>query len=262
VAKDHLHDAGGGHGGGGSRKLALLSYHGGPIMPFTHTYPIFWGSSWTGYTGDKISGMDSWYKGFGGTSYANTTTEYNEADGKFVGTGSTFEGHHLDGSAAPTNAPSTSTVLNEVCAVAGTNVDTSGQSFYAVYSDQPRGSAGYCAWHSSGFCSGVPVQFAFFFNLDGDPGCDPQSTVVNESQGLQAIANVTGHELSEAMTDPQGNAWFDRQGSENADKCAWTFGAPSVAFSNNTFWKIQGNWSNAAARSHSGYANGGCIQTK
>jgi hypothetical protein len=26
-------------------------------------------------------------------------------------------------------------------------------------------------------------------------------------------------------------------------------------------WKIQGNWSNAAANANSGYANGGCIQT-
>ena len=142
-------------------------------------------------------------------------------------------------------------------AEAGANPDSAG--FYAVYSDQPRGSAGYCAWHSSGFCGGVPVQFAFFFNLDGDPGCDPQSTVAGQSQGLQALANVTGHELSEAITDPQLNAWYDRQGSENADKCAWTFGAPSVPFKNGTYWKIQGNWSNAAANTNSGYANGGCI---
>ena len=26
-------------------------------------------------------------------------------------------------------------------------------------------------------------------------------------------------------------------------------------------WKIQGNWSNAAANAGTGYANGGCIQT-
>ena len=26
------------------------------------------------------------------------------------------------------------------------------------------------------------------------------------------------------LTDPQLNAWYDQQGDENADKCAWTFG--------------------------------------
>ena len=47
-------------------------------------------------------------------------------------------------------------------------------AYYPVYSDQPRGNAGYCAWHSSGTINGTRVQFGFFFNLDGDPGCDPQ----------------------------------------------------------------------------------------
>ena len=46
--------------------------------------------------------------------------------------------------------------------------------YYPVYSDQPRGNAGYCAWHSSGTINGIRVQFGFFFNLDGDPGCDPR----------------------------------------------------------------------------------------
>ena len=133
-------------------------------------------------------------------------------------------------------------------------------AYYPVYSDQPRGSAGYCAWHSSGTISGIPVQFGFFFNLDGDPGCDPQApTNLGHSQGLSALANVSGHELSEMLTDPQLDAWYDQRGDENADKCAWTFnGLVSIGSQS---WKIQGNWSNAAASANSGYANRGCIQT-
>jgi hypothetical protein len=132
-----------------------------------------------------------------------------------------------------------------------------------VYIDQPRGSAGYCAWHSSGSCNGVTVQFAFFFDLDGDAGCDPASSVSGQSQGLQALANVSGHELSEARTDPHGNAWYDSRGNENGDKCAWYFGGPFVTFSDGTNWKIQGNWSNYAFSNNLGYANKsgqhGCI---
>ena len=30
--------------------------------------------------------------------------------------------------------------------------------------------------------------------------------------------------LEETATDPDLNAWYDRRGYENADKCAWTFG--------------------------------------
>lgn len=107
------------------------------------------------------------------------------------------------------------------------------------------------------------MQFAFFFNLDGDAGCDPQPTITSESQGLAALANVTGHELSETRSDPQLNAWYDSSGAENADKGAWTFGGPSVNFSNNTKWKIQGNWSNFAYDNNLAFPNSsgqnGCV---
>jgi hypothetical protein len=39
------------------------------------------------------------------------------------------------------------------------------------------------------------------------------------------MASVIAHELVEAVSDPLLNAWFDAAGNENADKCAWTFGA-------------------------------------
>jgi hypothetical protein len=108
------------------------------------------------------------------------------------------------------------------------------------------------------------VQFAFFWKLDADPGCDPQDPSTAHSQGLEALANVTGHELAEAMTDPASpGAWYDQQGYENGDKCAWTFGAPLLTFSNGSKWKIQGEWSNAAYTAGTGYANSsgqkGCL---
>jgi hypothetical protein len=133
-------------------------------------------------------------------------------------------------------------------------------AYYPVYSDQPRGGAGYCAWHSSGTINGTQVEFGFFFNLDGDSGCDPQAPgSTGHSQGLSALANVSGHELSEMLTDPQLNAWFDQKGAENSDKCAWTF--KGLVTIGSQSWKIQGNWSNAAANAGTGYANLGCIQT-
>ena len=75
------------------------------------------------------------------------------------------------------------------------------------------------------------------------------------SQGLAALSNVTGHELSEARTDPRGAGWYDSSGAENSDKCAWAFGTPLIRFSNRSEWKIQGNWSNAAYSGGFGYLN-------
>ena len=238
-----------------------MTSHGGTIMQTAVTAAIFWGAGWAdpGFAGDKIAGIDDWYAGFGGSSYAKTSDEYSGSNGQ-VGATVGYLGHQVDTSAAPSHAPKTSTILNEVCAHVSNPV-TNG--YYAVYVDAPRGHAGYCAWHSWGQCNGVNVQFAFFFNLDGDAGCDPQDASGLHSQGLAALANVSGHELSEARTDPRGDGWFDSSGAENGDKCAWSFGAPLVTFSNHTQWKIQGEWSNAAFDGNTGYPNrsgqNGCL---
>ena len=243
-----------------SRRSPDMTYHGGKIMPTATTQAIFWGTSWGGYSGDKISGMDLWYEGFNGSNYAKTSDEYTGSNGQVTST-TTHLGHITDTSAS-TGGGSTQTILNEVCKVV--SPDSGGNGYYAVYTDTPRGNAGYCAWHSYGTCGGTPVQFGFFFKLDGDPGCDPQDTSGLHSQGLAAIANVSGHELSEARTDPANpGAWYDASGQENGDKCAWTFGAPLVTFSNRSEWKIQGEWSNAAYNAGTGYPNSsgqkGCL---
>ena len=227
-----------------------MSYHGGPILPSTSVKAIFWGSSWPSSAGDKITGLDKWYTGVRGTSYAASVDEYTDAAGKSVSSSISYSGHIVDSSAVPRTL-GTSAVLGEVCKVVTKPV---ADAYYPVYVDKKRGNANYCAYHSWGTCKGTPVEFGFFFDLDGDAGCDPQSTVSGESQGLAALANVTGHELSETRSDPNGNAWFDSSGEENGDKCAWTFGGSYVLLGS-TKWKIQGNWSNYDYDHNIGYAN-------
>ena len=227
-----------------------MTYHGGPILPSISVKAIFWGSSWPSYTGDVITGLDTFYKGVGGTSYAATVDEYADSNNNQVGSSISYSGHTVDGSSLPRKL-STSAVLAEVCKAVPNPVK---DGYYPVYVDRPRGHAGYCAYHSWGSCGGTPIEFGFFFKLDGDAGCDPGSTVSGESQGLAAEANVSGHELSETRSDPQGNAWFDSSGEENADKCAWTFGGDYVLFGS-TKWKVQGNWSNFDFDRNTGYAN-------
>jgi hypothetical protein len=247
----------------GGKRTPNMTYHGGKIMPTAVTQAIFWGPSWanSNFIGDKISGLDSWYTGFSNSHYAQTSDEYTGTNGQ-VGQTTTHASHLVDLSTA-VGGNSTSAILAEVCKEVS-NPDASGNGYYAVYVDVKRGNAGYCAYHSAGTCNGKLVQFAFFFNLDGDPGCDPQDTTTGHSQGLAALSNVSGHELSEARTDPASpGAWYDSRGQENGDKCAWTFNVPSVTFSNGIQWKIQGEWSNAAYNSGTGYPNSsgqrGCI---
>lgn len=249
-----------------ARRSANMTYHGGKIMPLAVSKAIFWGTSWATYSGDKIMGLDAWYTGHNKSNYAFTVDEYTGTNGSVGSMGLVHQGHIIDTSPAY-GGNNTTTILNEVCKqiTAGNIVpDGGGNGYYPVYTDVKRGHAGYCAWHSSGTCGGTAIQFAFFFNLDGDAGCDPGDTSGLHSQGLAALANVTAHELSEARSDPANpGAWYDSSGAENGDKCAWTFNVPLVTLSDGNKWKLQGEWSNTAYTAGTGYPNSsgqkGCL---
>ncbi len=231
-----------------------LNYHGGPVMHGMLVEPIFWGPSWANATfvGDKVTGLQTFYSGIASSTYAATTGEYSDSTGPVNTAAVTLGGSVFEYSTAA-NGSRTSAILARACTAVPNPVSN---GYYPVYVDTRRGHANYCAWHSAGTCrNGVTIQFAFFFNVDGDPGCDPQDASGLHSQGLAALANVSGHELSETLTDRHLNAWYDSNGQENADKCAWSFGTPLLTFPNGSEWKIQGNWSNRAANTSAGYPN-------
>ena len=79
----------------------------------------------------------------------------------------------------------------------------------------------------------VDIKYSFVGNVDRCPsGCEIQSTGPNSPAagvgGADGMANVISHELEEAISDPDLNAWFDTSGQENADKCNFNFGATST----------------------------------
>src|SRR5437867_3551374 len=174
--------------------------HGGNVMSSVQVTPIFWGPSWgnLNFVNDKMSGLQDFYMGIGGSPYAKTSDEYSDAKGS-VTDNITYTHYLMDLSPVSTRGTRVSPVLAEVCKLI---TSPAPNGYYPVYVDTPRGSAGFCAWHSAGYCGTTLVQIAFFFNLDGDPGCDPEDTSRLHSQGLAALANVSGHEISEARTDP------------------------------------------------------------
>ena len=67
--------------------------------------------------------------------------------------------------------------------------------------------------------------------------CAAQSNSPNGNPGVDGMISVIAHELEEAVTDPDLNAWYDSSGAENADKCAWTFGHFQYQVAN-------GSWAN------------------
>ena len=236
-------------------KAALLVYQGGTVLHGTKVKAIFWGPEWTSATfaGDKIKGIDSLLGGLGGSSYANTTTEYYDRAG-YVTSSISYLGHVIDQSAAPVTPPDVYGVIAEGCKITQNRPDKN--ALYVVYTSTAAGNVNYCAWHTWGTCTGgAPIQVAYMPNLDSTTACHIDDSTTGHSVGLSAVANVTAHELMETITDPRWLGWRDSSGSENGDKCSWVFAPVLSTLSNGSQWKLQMEWSNAAFKAGNGLPN-------
>jgi PKD repeat protein len=89
----------------------------------------------------------------------------------------------------------------------------------------------FCAYHSSTAGEAIysDIPFPIYSSMTGFT-CGTESVFgSNQSPNGQLDADVVlspvSHELNESITDPLGNAWFDRGGNEVGDDCAGFFGA-------------------------------------
>jgi hypothetical protein len=249
-------------GRGPSVPLGDMTWHGGDVLVTSRTFAIYWGSDWNNSTfaGDKITGLTSFLQGWSGSAYAGLLTEYAGANGQ-VTSASTYDGAVIDPSPPPAGFPTRAALIAEVASVV-TLPDPG--TLYLIYSTTPRGTSGACGFHTFGTYKRHLVQVAWFFNLDGDVGCDPNDKFTGHSQGLAVLANVTAHELAETITDPRFLGWYDVAGTgEIGDKCNGVQDTTFVTFSNSSNWHIQPEWSNAANQASTGHlnANGepGCV---
>jgi hypothetical protein len=240
------------HMKGASRNTTKnLIDHGGEVLPTSHVYAVYWGPS--GFPPDIQTGLTDFFSRFGNNKYSNILAQYfrNPA---ITTTSSAFIADAFDTSSPPFKGPSVSTIASEICAQinlgSGVKLDSDGV-YFAITSNFPKG-ANFCAWHSLGTCNGQPIPVVYLPNLTGVSGCEIGGASGNSySIAAQSMANVAAHELSEVITDPQLNAWFDSGGQEVGDKCAWQFA--SAVTLGSTSWQLQEEWSNA---------NSGCIQSE
>jgi hypothetical protein len=152
----------------------------------------------------------------------------------------------MDTSAPPARGPSTSTIVNEVCKVITANkwkLDPT--ALYTVVTSNFPSHANYCAWHDHGTCNGTDIKVAYLPNPSGIAGCDPGNlyNCNSYSEGTRSLADSYAHEFSEAITDPDINAWYDNSGNEIGDKCNFKYSA-CVTLSTGK-WQLQEEWSNA-----------------
>ena len=108
---------------------------------------------------------------------------------------------------------------------------------------------GYCGYHSE-TAGGVLYAVIPYNAVPGH--CQSSNPRPNSSTADPTISTIS-HEQNETVTDPDGNAWVDAEGDEEADLCLTNFG-PSLSGSGQTAWNenihgghffLQEEWSNA-----------------
>jgi hypothetical protein len=235
-----------------------ILFHGGPVMLGTVNVYYIWYGNWAGNTASDI--LPDLARGIGGSAYYNINTTYTSGGGVHLSNsvnygGATTSALSLGNSLSDSQIQSI--VSNSITTGALPN-DTNGV-YFVLTSAEVTASSGfctqYCGWHTHASIAGSDIKFAFIGNPDRCPAsCAAQTVGPNGNAGADGMASIIAHELEEAASDPDLNAWYDRRGYENADKCAWTFGtvytaangaAANMPLGSRDFL-IQRNWVNAS----------------
>ena len=237
-----------------ARRSSAISYHGGPVMTAgPNVYLIWYGNTSSGYQ----SLLTNLAKSLGGSPYFNINSTYYNGSNTHVANVVTYKGSTTDNYSQGTSLSDAQiqTVVSNAISSGRLPSDTNAVYFVMTSSDVNASSGfctQYCGWHTNGTIGGKDIKYAFI----GDPARCPSScaeqttTSPNGDVGADGAASIFSHELEEATTDPDLNAWYDRQGEENADKCAWTFGTESTASNGSKYnvtlggtqYLIQQNW--------------------
>lgn len=239
----------------GGRKSSGISYHGGPvILGTTNVHFIYYGN-WS--SGDRAI-LDNLASSIGGSPYFNINTTYYNGSNQHVSNSVHYSGSTNDNYSHGTSLSDASI---EAIVAAQNPTDTNGIYFVLTSSDVNETSGfctQYCGWHTDGSIGGRDIKYAFIGNPARCPSsCTNGTAAPNGSVGADGAASIIAHELEEAVTDPDLNAWYDRQGAENADKCAWTFGTTYTTSNGGVAnmrlgsrdYLIQRNWLNVGSGS-------------
>jgi hypothetical protein len=237
-----------------------ITYHGGPLLGVVGGNPVtayyIWYGNWSGNSAVTI--LTDFIQNIGPSPYFNINTTYYNGSNAHVVNSVTYGGSTTDNYSRGT-ALSDSGVQGVVSdAITSGRLPNNPSGVYFVLTSQDVNETSgfctsYCGWHTYGTIAGSNIKYSFV----GNPArcisaCAAQSVGPNGNAGADGMASIIAHELEEAVTDPNINAWYQGRYQENADKCAWTFGSTysaNGALANMQLgtrdYLIQQNWVNA-----------------
>jgi hypothetical protein len=241
--KTNPHEAGGAAPAGSTGVLTPeITYHGGQVMITPKAYVIWYGN-WNQSNGsDNATGQTivrDFLYGLSGSPYFSINASYGTPSG-LVDVGAEYVDNYSSGNKL-TDRDVQNVVANAI--KGGLPKDVNGVYFVLSSSDVAETSgfcSRYCGWHTAATISGTTIKYAFVGNANRClNACAIQTVGPNGNAGVDAMLSVVAHELEEATTDPLPlSGWADSKGAENADKCAWTFGANQSVAANGAFYNM------------------------
>jgi hypothetical protein len=229
---------------GGTAATTPMVNHGGPVIN-TPTIYIIWYGNWNQTNGtDTGAGQQiirDWAANIGNSAHFNLNSSYpptNSISGQVI-----FGGEYTN--------TGTKTRLrdSDILSIVNGSIGTgklpynAGGIYFVVTTSNISETSGfctqYCGWHTAGNGTAGHLRYSFVGNAARClSGCAAQTTSPNGNPGIDGSISVMTHELEEATSDPDLNAWYDSTGAENGDKCAWTFGHFQYITSNGSFANI------------------------
>ena len=236
-----------------------IFYHGGPIMTGTTNVYYIWYGNWSSGSQSILLNLASY---IGGSPYYNINTTYTNGSGAHIANSVNYVTSSADNYSQGTSFGDSGVqaIVSSAISSGKLPADSRGVYFVLTSPDVKETSgfcSSYCGWHTHATIAGTDIKFAFVGNPSTQcpSSCEEQTaSSPNGDPGADGMASVISHELEEAASDPDLNAWYDNRGSENADKCAWTFGTTKTASNGSLYnmtlgsrqYLIQRNWVNAS----------------
>ncbi len=233
-----------------------IAYHGGSVLLGTPSAYFIWYGDWTGRRTPAL--LTELARSLGGSRWWAINTTYRDARGNHVSGSASFGESAIDAysrgqSIGDADLPR---IVGAAVAKGALPLDDEGVYFILSSRDVDETSGfctRYCGFHSHARVGIANLRYAFVGDSMRCPSaCAPQAVSPNGDLAADGMASILAHEWSEAVTDPDGDGWYDDRGLENADKCAWTYGdtfvAKNGALANvhlgGRDWLIQQNWVN------------------
>jgi len=218
-------------GASGGRDKSRIAYHNGAVLTGIQNLYYIWYGDWSSgaATQDVLNAFGAT---IGNTPYLQINGRYTNAAGQPASSTVVYASQAFDNSyahgASLSDADITAIIADQITSF---RLPQDSQGIYVVFtSADVTATSGfctqYCGQHNSAVIAGGTLRYIFVCNSNRcAASCSPQSVSPNGDAAGDAMAGTLAGELSDTLTDPSLSAWYDRDGLDDGDKCAWTYGS-------------------------------------